>query len=87
MVLLSAALLYYAQMVLVSAIDNIEAAVVETKADSPEIFTADFSSLKGGVISTSDVETVDALQSKFIFYYWEKGYYFERLNANGYLCL
>lgn len=62
-------------------------AIAQETEPTPTVFTTDFSSLPNGEISTLDTQTVNALQDKFIFYYEQEGYYFERPNVNGYLCL
>lgn len=75
---------------------NATTAVPETESTT-EIFSADFSELQNGDISTTDTSTVNYLQSKFAFYYFQSAevwpqdndkkynYSFERPNVNGYV--
>lgn len=54
-------------------------------AKSVETFKADFSALPTGEVSMTDTDTVAYLESKFDFYYFQEGWYFNRSDVNGYV--
>jgi len=54
-------------------------------AKAVEKFTANFSALPTGTVSMTDTATVEYLEERFAFFYFQEGWYMERADVNGYV--